>query len=92
TAGTQWLSRLAGNLLQRILYLQVGKFLALRRILRGPVAMRMAKQAINEGLKMGMASALKLEEDCYEQVLHTKDRLEDLTAFTHKRKPIYSGE
>ncbi|KAH9606255.1 hypothetical protein KSS87_020913 [Heliosperma pusillum] len=59
---------------------------------KGPVAVRMAKQAINEGFDMDMESALKLEEDCYEEVLHTKDRLEGLTAFAQKRKPIYSGE
>ncbi|KAK9698830.1 hypothetical protein RND81_08G134100 [Saponaria officinalis] len=59
---------------------------------KGPVAVKMAKRAINEGVEMDRASALKLEEECYEQVLHTKDRLEGLEAFAQKRKPIYSGE
>jgi methylglutaconyl-CoA hydratase len=52
----------------------------------------MAKRAINEGVEMDMASALALEEECYEQLLNTKDRLEGLMAFAEKRKPRYSGE
>ncbi|XP_062146787.1 probable enoyl-CoA hydratase 2, mitochondrial [Alnus glutinosa] len=59
---------------------------------KGPIAIKMAKRAINEGVEMDMASALALEEECYEQLLNTKDRLEGLTAFAEKRKPRYSGE
>ncbi|KAK7262159.1 hypothetical protein RJT34_29720 [Clitoria ternatea] len=59
---------------------------------KGPVAIRMAKRAINEGLETDLTSALILEEDCYDQVLNTKDRLEGLAAFAEKRKPIYTGE
>lgn len=59
---------------------------------QGPVAIRMAKKAINEGVETDIASALVLEEDCYDQVLNTKDRLEGLAAFAEKRKPRYTGE
>ncbi|KAL7116605.1 hypothetical protein ACP275_03G014800 [Erythranthe tilingii] len=59
---------------------------------KGPLAIRMAKRAIDRGLEVDMASALELEEDCYAQVLHTKDRLEGLEAFAEKRKPNYTGE
>ncbi|XP_071730828.1 probable enoyl-CoA hydratase 2, mitochondrial isoform X2 [Rutidosis leptorrhynchoides] len=59
---------------------------------KGPIALRMAKRAINEGLEVNMDSALGLEEDCYEQLLHTSDRLEGLAAFAEKRKPVYKGE
>lgn len=60
--------------------------------LKGPVAVRMAKRAINEGVETDLTSALALEEDCYDQVLSTKDRREGLAAFAEKRKPIYIGE
>lgn len=60
--------------------------------LQGPIALRMAKKAINEGLEIDLESALELEEECYEQVLNTKDRLEGLAAFAEKRKPIYTGK
>lgn len=52
----------------------------------------MAKKAINEGLQVDMESALALEQECYEQVLNTNDRLEGLAAFAEKRKPRYTGE
>ncbi|KAJ7011348.1 hypothetical protein NC653_001698 [Populus alba x Populus x berolinensis] len=56
-------------------------------IQKGPIAIRMAKKAINEGLEIDLPSALELEEECYEQLLNTKDRLEGLAAFAEKRKP-----
>ncbi|KAJ0945551.1 putative methylglutaconyl-CoA hydratase [Helianthus annuus] len=59
---------------------------------KGPVAIRMAKRAINEGLEVNMASGLDVEEECYEQTLHTNDRLEGLAAFAEKRKPLYKGK
>ncbi|KAI3465066.1 hypothetical protein Pfo_021729 [Paulownia fortunei] len=59
---------------------------------KGPLAIRMAKRAIDGGLEVDMTSALALEEDCYEQLLHTKDRLEGLAAFAERRKPNYTGE
>ncbi|KAK1327049.1 Peroxisomal fatty acid beta-oxidation multifunctional protein AIM1 [Acorus calamus] len=59
---------------------------------KGPLAVRMAKRAINKGLEVEMSSALALEEDCYEKLLNTKDRLEGLAAFAEKRRPRYSGE
>ncbi|XP_058104302.1 probable enoyl-CoA hydratase 2, mitochondrial isoform X2 [Magnolia sinica] len=59
---------------------------------KGPLALRMAKRAINEGLELAMSSALALEEECYQPLLNTKDRLEGLAAFAEKRKPRYNGE
>ena len=38
-----------------------------------------------------MASALAFEQQCYAQVIPTKDRLEGLLAFKEKRKPVYKG-
>ncbi|KAI5655765.1 hypothetical protein M9H77_32952 [Catharanthus roseus] len=59
---------------------------------KGPLAIRMAKRAINGGIEMDIESALSFEMDCYEQLLYTKDRLEGLAAFAEKRKPLYKGE
>ncbi|KAK9120927.1 hypothetical protein Syun_018544 [Stephania yunnanensis] len=57
---------------------------------KGPLAIKMAKRAIDEGLEVDLSSALALEEECYQQVMESKDRLEGLAAFAEKRKPIYT--
>jgi len=57
----------------------------------GPIAVRMAKAAINRGIEVDLESGLKFEEACYAQVIPTKDRLEGLKAFKEKRKPNYKG-
>ena len=58
----------------------------------GPLALRLAKQAVNRGVGLNLASGLAFEQACYAQVLPTKDRLEGLAAFRDKRKPFYRGE
>jgi methylglutaconyl-CoA hydratase len=52
----------------------------------------MAKKAINQGMEVDLSSALTVEEECYEEVLDTRDRLEGLAAFAEKRKPLYTGK
>ncbi|WP_243287620.1 enoyl-CoA hydratase-related protein [Geothrix terrae] len=58
----------------------------------GPVALRMAKLAVNRGLEMDRDSGLAFEQACYAQVIPTQDRLEGLAAFREKRRPQYRGE
>lgn len=58
---------------------------------KGPVALRMAKKAIDEGISVPLSSALEVEKNCYAQVVPTKDRVEGLKSFTEKRKPVYVG-
>jgi methylglutaconyl-CoA hydratase len=57
----------------------------------GPVALKAAKQAIDRGMEMNLADALVLESTCYETTINTEDRVEGLTAFREKRKPVYRG-
>ena len=57
----------------------------------GPVAVRLAKRAIDQGLDMPMPQALDNEVRCYEGVLPTEDRLEALKAFIEKRDPVFKG-
>lgn len=65
--------------------------LALTIAANGPVAIRLAKRAIDAGLDMPMPQALDNEVRCYEGVLGTEDRLEALKAFIEKRDPVYKG-
>ncbi|XP_026864808.2 methylglutaconyl-CoA hydratase, mitochondrial [Electrophorus electricus] len=59
---------------------------------QGPIAIRMAKLAINQGIEVDLTTGLAIEEACYAQVIPTKDRLEGLAAFKEKRPPRYKGE
>lgn len=57
----------------------------------GPVAVRAAKAAIDEGSELPIAQGLEVEASCYERTLTTDDRLEALAAFAEKRKPAFKG-
>ncbi|XP_053150562.1 methylglutaconyl-CoA hydratase, mitochondrial isoform X3 [Hemicordylus capensis] len=59
---------------------------------QGPVAMRVAKLAINQGMEVDLLTGLAIEEACYAQTIPTKDRVEGLLAFKEKRPPRYKGE
>ncbi|XP_023380251.1 methylglutaconyl-CoA hydratase, mitochondrial isoform X3 [Pteropus vampyrus] len=59
---------------------------------QGPVALRVAKLAINQGMEVDLVTGLAIEEACYAQTISTKDRLEGLLAFKEKRSPRYKGE
>lgn len=66
--------------------------IASEMLLNGPISMRMAKKAIDNGLQVDLSTGLAIEEACYAQVIPTADRLEGLNAFMEKRKPKYKGE
>ncbi|XP_076217419.1 methylglutaconyl-CoA hydratase, mitochondrial-like isoform X2 [Aptenodytes patagonicus] len=59
---------------------------------QGPLAMRVAKLAINQGMEVDLVTGLAIEEACYAQTIPTKDRIEGLLAFKEKRPPCYKGE
>jgi len=58
----------------------------------GPVAIEQAKYAINYGLETDMHTGLAIESNAYWVCIPTEDRLEGLTAFKEKRKPVYKGQ
>ncbi|GJQ08700.1 hypothetical protein GpartN1_g1538.t1 [Galdieria partita] len=58
----------------------------------GPVALRLAKQAIRNGSQVDILRGLEFEDASYARVIPTKDRREALSAFAEKRKPQFRGE
>jgi methylglutaconyl-CoA hydratase len=59
----------------------------------GPIACRMAKKAIKEGVSLKLDQALSLEQEIIQKwITPSSDRLEGLAAFREKRKPRYKGE
>lgn len=57
----------------------------------GPVAIEQAKYAINYGMETDLHTGLAIESNAYWVCIPTEDRLEGLTAFREKRKPVYKG-
>ncbi|MEW6441414.1 MAG: enoyl-CoA hydratase-related protein [bacterium] len=59
---------------------------------KGPVAIRMAKKAINEGLKMPLAEGLKWEAQLSGVCFGTEDKNEGAKAFLEKRPANFQGK
>ncbi|MFD2045768.1 enoyl-CoA hydratase [Ornithinibacillus salinisoli] len=58
----------------------------------GPIALRQAKLAINQGMQTDITTGLAIEHLSYRETIPTVDRMEGLEAFKAKRKPIYQGK
>ncbi|HOL17079.1 MAG TPA: enoyl-CoA hydratase-related protein [Bacillota bacterium] len=67
------------------------KELAGKILQRGPVAVRLAKQAINQGLEQTLREGLKMEAYLFGQLCDTEDQKEGARAFLEKRKPEFKG-
>jgi len=57
----------------------------------GPIAVEMAKYAIDKGIETDLGTGLAIESNAYRVTIPTEDRIEGLTAFREKRKPVYKG-
>ena len=63
------------------------------QILRNaPIAVQQAKFAVKQGMKTDIHTGLQIERKAYETTLPTLDRIEALTAFSEKRKPVFIGK
>lgn len=59
---------------------------------RGPIATRLAKEAVWRGLPQPLEQALRFETDLTLLLQTTKDRAEGVAAFVQKREPRFTGE
>ncbi|MCY3647109.1 MAG: enoyl-CoA hydratase-related protein [Chloroflexi bacterium] len=59
---------------------------------RGPIATRLAKEAVWRGLDQPLEQALRFETDLTLLLQATKDRAEGVRAFLEKRPPDFTGE
>jgi enoyl-CoA hydratase/carnithine racemase len=56
-----------------------------------PIAVGLAKHAIDEGLHLDLDEGLALEQRFYQHTIGTEDRLEGLKAFAERRPPVFKG-
>jgi enoyl-CoA hydratase len=59
---------------------------------RGPIAVRLAKTAINAGSEMDLKKALLLEKTLVSLCFDSEDRIEGMKAFLDKREPSFKGK
>jgi enoyl-CoA hydratase len=72
--------------------LSTAETLAKTIISKGPVAVKMAKAAINNGVNLDLRSANAYEAEAYVSTLCTEDRIEGMTAFLEKRPSQFKNK
>jgi enoyl-CoA hydratase len=58
---------------------------------KGPVAVRLAKQAVQRGANLDLFAACALETDLFAQAFATQDQKEGMSAFLERRPAKFSG-
>jgi enoyl-CoA hydratase/carnithine racemase len=56
---------------------------------KGPLALRLAKEAVVKGADLTLDQGIRLEQDLYVLLQTTADRAEGIEAFLRKRRPRY---
>ena len=72
--------------------MSAARAMAGRVIALGPLAIRLAKQALNASANMPLQSGLVFESMIQAVTFESKDKLEGASAFLEKRKPNFTGE
>lgn len=59
---------------------------------KGPIALRLGKEAVLKALDLTLDQGMRLEEDLYALLQTTQDRTEGVRAFLEKRLPHFTGK
>jgi len=54
-----------------------------------PLSVRQAKKSIHYGLQTDLLTGYRFEIEAYNRLVTTEDRIEGVTAFNEKRKPVF---
>ncbi len=58
---------------------------------KGPLALRLGKEAVHKAMDLTLDQGMRLEEDLYVLLQTTQDRAEGVASFLAKRKPRFTG-
>jgi enoyl-CoA hydratase len=58
---------------------------------KSPVAVRLAKMAVNKAFEMGLSEGIDFERELFYLLFASEDKAEGMKAFTEKRKPDFKG-
>ena len=58
---------------------------------KGPIALRLGKEAVHKAMDLTLDQGVRLEEDLYALLQTTDDRAEGVESFLAKRKPRFTG-
>src|SRR5262249_44303967 len=83
---------LATRVAKKTRVLAVARTLAVKLAAKGPIALRLAKEAVRAGTDMTLAQGVRLEQDLYVLLQTTSDRAEGVSAFLEKRQPKFRGK
>ena len=73
-------------------YLEEAKKMANEIASKSPVAIRLAKMAVNKAFEMGLSQGLDFEREVFYLLFASEDKTEGMRAFMEKRKPEYKGK
>jgi enoyl-CoA hydratase/carnithine racemase len=59
---------------------------------KGPIALRLGKEAVHKAMDLTLDQGIRLEEDLYALLQTTHDRAEGVQAFLGKWKPTFTGQ
>jgi enoyl-CoA hydratase len=73
-------------------YLEEAKKVANEIASKSPVAIRLAKMAVNKAFEMGLGDAIDFERELFYLLFASEDAKEGMNAFMDKRKPEFRGK
>lgn len=73
-------------------YLTEAKKLATEISAKSPVAIKMAKMAVNKAFEVGLSDGLDFERELFYLLFASEDKKEGMKAFLEKRKPEFKGK
>jgi enoyl-CoA hydratase len=83
---------LVSRVVPKEVYLDEAKKVAKEIASKSPVAIRLAKLAVNKAFEMGLTQGIDFEREVFYLLFASEDKNEGMKAFLEKRKPEFKGK